>query len=100
MVGLASLALAGYTLGTGVPIVISLSQRRFPRQVATVSSVVMGVSWGIAGLALTPLGALAERTGIYAVLWGLTLAGLIGFALAVLTFRHRGTNEEVSAELA
>ena len=57
MVGWTCLALASYTVGTGIPIVISLSQRSFPRQVATVSSVVMGVSWGIAGLLVTPLGA-------------------------------------------
>ena len=95
LVGGTCLALAGYAVGTGIPIVISLSQRRFPRQVATVSSVVMGVSWGIAGLLLTPLGAVAERVGIYAVLWGVALAGVLGLCLAVIIFRFRSGAPEV-----
>ena len=96
MVGWTCLALASYTVGTGIPIVISLSQRSFPRQVATVSSVVMGVSWGIAGLLVTPLGAWAERVGIYTVLWCVALVGVIGFCLAVFLFRRRRAAPEGS----
>ena len=75
---------------------ISITQRSFPRRVGTISSVVMGLSWGIAGLGITPAGlgitpagAIAEVVGLYAVLWGFTLIGFIGFAVAVLTFQRR-----------
>ena len=44
--GLLCLSLAGYSVSSGVPIVISITQRSFPRRVGTISSVVMGLSWG------------------------------------------------------
>lgn len=86
--GLLCLGLAGYSISTGVPLVLSITQRSFPARVGTMSSVVMGLSWGTAGLGITPAGAIAETVGIYPILWGFSLIGLFGFSVAVLLFRR------------
>ena len=86
--GLACLALAGYTISLGVPVIVSMAQRSFPRRRGTISGVVMGLSWGTAALMITPAGVIAEQVGIYAVLWGFALISLLGFSLALLLFRQ------------
>ena len=88
LTGLACLALAGYTVSSGVPVIISMGQRSFPRRRGTISSVVMGLSWGTAALMITPAGVVAEQVGIYAVLWAFALVSLLGFFLALLLFRR------------
>ena len=87
--GIACFGLAGYSIVTGVPILIAISQRSFPRRVGTISSFVMGVSWGMAGIGITPAGMFAERFGLYSTLWVLGLTGFVGFPVAVLLFRRQ-----------
>ncbi len=86
LTGLACLALAGYTISSGVPIIISVGQRSFPKSRGTISSVVMGLSFGTAALMITPAGVIADQVGIYAVLWGFAFVSLLGFFLALLLF--------------
>lgn len=58
------LAMGGLILYSSISVTIIMAQELFPARVNTVSSLVMGMAWGIGGLLVTPLGALAERTGI------------------------------------
>ena len=87
--GIACFGLAGYSIFTGVPVLIAISQRSFPKRVGTMSSLVMGVSWGVAGLCLTPTAAIAERVGLYTTLWGLGLVGFVGFGIVLLVFAKK-----------
>lgn len=89
LAGLVCLALAGYTISSGIPVVISIGQRSFPKRMGTISSILMGLSWGTASLLITPAGAIAERVGIYAVLWGFTFISILGFVVAVLLFQRK-----------
>ena len=56
VVGIACFGLAGYSIFTGVPILIAISQRSFPRRVGTISSFVMGVSGGMGAIGIYPGG--------------------------------------------
>ena len=85
--GIVSLGLAGYWLYSGVPVLIFLSQRNFPRRVGLISSVVMGLSWGVAGLIITPAGLLAERMGLSYTLWSFNIAAVFGFLLVLCVCR-------------
>ena len=87
--GIACFGLAGYSIFTGVPVLIAISQRSFPKRVGMMSSLVMGVSWGIAGLCLTPTAVIAERVGLYTTLWGIGLVGFVGFGIVLLAFARK-----------
>lgn len=87
VIGVASLGMAGYWLYSGVPVLISLSQRNFPSRVGLISSVVMGFSWGVAGLLITPAGLLAEKVGVSYTLWSLNIFAFGGFLLVLFFFR-------------
>ena len=97
LAGLACLAMAGYCICSGIPVIISLGQRSFPRRMGTISSVVMGLSWGISALTITPAGALAERVGIYPILWGFASVSLLGFVVALLVFSQGLVPSRLSA---
>ncbi len=88
IVGIACFGLGGYFIFTGVPILIAISQRSFPKRVGTISSIVMGASWGMAAIWITPTGMLAERFGLYLTLWILGLIGFLGFVVVILLFRR------------
>ncbi len=59
-----ALAAGGMILYSSISVTIVMAQELFPSRVNTVSSLVMGMAWGIGGLLVTPLGALAEKIGI------------------------------------
>ena len=84
--GIICFGLAGYTIFTGVPILIAISQRSFPNRVGVTSSVVMGLSWGTGAIFLIPMGKIAEQVGLYGTLWGLAWIGFPAFAVAYRVF--------------
>jgi len=75
------LALAGFCLSASLPVTIIMAQELVPQRSSTVSSLMMGFCWGIAGFMLTPLGALADRMGLENVLWGLSWVPLLALFL-------------------
>ncbi len=75
------LGVAGFAIFSSIPVVIIMAQELFPGRVNTASSLVMGLSWGIAGILVTPLGALAERIGISHALSLLIGLGVIACVL-------------------
>jgi MFS transporter, FSR family, fosmidomycin resistance protein len=58
------LAISGFFLFSSVPVIIIMAQELYPRKVNMVSSVMMGMAWGIGGLLVSPMGALADRIGV------------------------------------
>jgi len=76
------LGLAGCVLYSSVPATILMAQELFPHRSGAVSSLTMGFAWGMAGLMLTPLGALTEMIGLGPALNKLILALPLAFILA------------------
>ncbi|MCK5738618.1 MFS transporter, partial [bacterium] len=71
------LALAGFSLSASLPVTVLIAQGIAPKRTGLASSLMMGFCWGIAGLLLTPLGALAEHIGLEAMLFFVALLPLI-----------------------
>ena len=89
LAGIICFGVAGYTIFTGVPILIAISQRSFPNRVGVSSSVVMGLSWGTGAILLIPMGKIAERVGLYSTLGGLALIGFLAFVVAYGVFSRK-----------
>ncbi|MBN2000874.1 MFS transporter [candidate division KSB1 bacterium] len=70
------LGLAGLLLHSSIPVAIVLGQDLYPQRVNTITSVLMGVAWGLGGLLVSPLGMFADRYGLQSALQILTLFGL------------------------
>lgn len=67
-----------------IPVNIVMAQELVPSQRGVVTSLMMGFAWGIAGITFIPLiGWIADRTGLEAVLWGVSMLPLLGFALSL-----------------
>ena len=77
------LAFLGFLLFLSEPAGIVLAQELAPHKTRIASSMVMGLSWGIAGLGLLGTGVLADRMGIENTLFFLLLlpAGALLFSL-------------------
>ena len=69
---------------SSIPVTIIMAQELFPQRVNTVSSLIMGLSWGIGGLLVTPLGAIAERIGLVNALHILIGLGVIALLSTLL----------------
>lgn len=75
------LGCAGFAVFSSIPVVIIAAQELFPGRINTASSLVMGLSWGVGGLLVTPLGALAEHFGLTLALRGLIFVGVLACIL-------------------
>ena len=95
LLSLVMLSVAGFFIYSSISVNIIMGQDLFPRQAASISSLMMGMGWGIGGLAVTPLGALAERIGVYNALNGLIFVTLAGLAAAL--FIPRGKRAKIEA---
>ncbi len=62
-VGWALIVLSGMALSWSNPVIILKAQRHAGDSPAMASSLLMGLSWGLAGVAMLPLGALGELIG-------------------------------------
>jgi FSR family fosmidomycin resistance protein-like MFS transporter len=81
---LTGLVMTGVVLLTTNPINIVMAQELAPGQSSTVSALMMGFSWGMAGLICVPLaGAMADRYSLDTVLQLFALFPLAGFLLAL-----------------
>ena len=93
------IALAGFGIFLSIPANLVEAQNLFPRNLSTVSSLMIGLAWGMAGLLLTPLGVLADHFGITAMLAGLSLTALVGVLLTgALWLSLKSTTVPVAAE--
>jgi MFS transporter, FSR family, fosmidomycin resistance protein len=71
VIALLFLGLAGFFLYCSVPVTILMAQELFPNRSGAVSSLTMGFAWGMAGLLLTPFGAVSDKIGLGAAFHGL-----------------------------
>lgn len=80
-VSLISFFVAGYLFDLGITTNISLAQRALPHNTSTATGLVMGFSWGMAGLAMIGVGSLAEWTSTATAL---TVVSMVLFPAALL----------------
>ncbi|MEX2263249.1 MAG: MFS transporter [Bryobacteraceae bacterium] len=80
-----ALFLSGLILLFTIPVNVLMGQQLAPSQTGTVSALMMGAAWGVAGLIFIPLvGVVADRLTLQWTLGGLVLFPLAGFVLALL----------------
>jgi len=70
------LAIGGIALYISLPLNVVLAVELFPKNAGTMAALMIGFSWGVGGLLLTPFGVAAERFGLEA-----TMIALIAFLL-------------------
>jgi FSR family fosmidomycin resistance protein-like MFS transporter len=78
--GFLALALGGIAMYLSAPINVAMAQEIMPRRSSLVSSLVTGMAWGMAGLSLPLIGAIADRFGLVGTLSavpGLAVVGLV-----------------------
>ena len=80
---LPSLGLAGLFLFSSTPVGIVAAQEIMPGKAGLVSGIVMGMAWGVAGMALMPVGWLADRFGLVTVMTWIALLPLVAAILAL-----------------
>ncbi len=84
LLSLTGLAFGGLVLLFTIPVNVVMAQELVPSQAGTVSAIMMGFSWGMAGLIFIPLiGALAESLTLHNALAAGATLPLIGFFLAL-----------------
>ena len=74
-----------------IPVIVVMAQELVPSQGATISALMMGFAWGVAGVFCGPvLGWFADRVGIEPVFRVLAMLPLAGFVLALKLPRGAG----------
>jgi MFS transporter, FSR family, fosmidomycin resistance protein len=80
----AGLMLGGLILLFTIPVNVVMAQQLAPTQTGTVSSLMMGASWGMAGLIAIPIiGWAGDHTSLHAALASLLVAPALGFLLTL-----------------
>jgi FSR family fosmidomycin resistance protein-like MFS transporter len=83
------LALGGLTLLFTIPVNVVMAQELAPSQAGTVSALMMGFSWGSAGMIFIPLaGWLSDHFGMQTALSSLILAPIVGIFLTLKLPKH------------
>jgi MFS transporter, FSR family, fosmidomycin resistance protein len=81
---IAGLVLGGFILLFTIPVNVVMAQRLVPTQAGTVSALMMGFAWGMAGLVFIPLaGWASDMFSLHSVLFSLVVFPVIGFVLAL-----------------
>ncbi len=77
------LALGGFVLLFTIPVNVVMAQELAPAQAGTVSALMMGFAWGMAGLIFVPLtGWISDRLSLHFALGSLLVFPVLGFFLA------------------
>jgi FSR family fosmidomycin resistance protein-like MFS transporter len=80
---LTGLVAGGFVLLFTIPVNVVMAQRLAPSQAGTVSALMMGFAWGMAGMLFIPIiGLAADLFSLHGVLASLTVFPVIGFLLA------------------
>ena len=93
ILALAFLAVAGLFTFASNPVGVVAAQELLPGKIGLVSGLVMGLAWGVGGLALTPIGWLADRFGLVPVMTGVACLPLAAGAL-VLFYREGAMQQD------
>ena len=85
----AGLLLGGLILLFTIPVNVVMAQDLAPKQAGTVSALMMGFAWGMAGFIFVPLtGWLSDRISMHYALMSLTAYPILGFLLALRLPKH------------
>jgi FSR family fosmidomycin resistance protein-like MFS transporter len=85
----AGLLLGGLILLFTIPVNVVMAQDLAPKQAGTVSALMMGFAWGMAGFIFVPLtGWLSDRITMHYALMSLTVFPLVGFLLSWRLPKH------------
>ena len=80
----AGLLLGGFILLFTIPVNVVMAQELVPSQAGTVSALMMGFAWGMAGMVFIPLvGYAADAFSLHGVLASLVVFPMIGFLIAL-----------------
>jgi len=85
------LAAAGLAVFSSVPVGVVAAQELLPGRTGLVSGLVMGLAWGVGGLALTPIGWFADRFGLVPVMTGVAFLPLIAGGLVLFYREEKAT---------
>lgn len=86
---MAGLLLSGLVLLFTIPVNVHMAQELAPSQAGTVSALMMGFAWGLAGLMFVPaIGFASDRLTMGTAMSALMVLPLIGFALTFKLPRH------------
>jgi FSR family fosmidomycin resistance protein-like MFS transporter len=92
LLAMIGLGLGGLTLLFTIPVNIAMAQELAPTQAGTVSALMMGFAWGLAGLMFVPLiGFTADSFTMQTAMSGLMVLPVIGFALSFKLPKHVST---------
>jgi FSR family fosmidomycin resistance protein-like MFS transporter len=80
---IAALCVGGFFLQSTLPVNVIFGQALAPVSAATVSSLMMGFGWGMGGLSVPLVGAIADRYGIELALSGLACIPLLAATLTI-----------------
>jgi len=80
------IAVAGLFALSSNPVGVVAAQECLPGRTGLVSGLIMGLAWGVGGLALTPIGWLADRFGLIQVM---TVVALLPLAAAALMIFYK-----------
>lgn len=78
------IAIAGLCDLSATPVGVVAAQECIPGRTGLVSGLVMGLAWGLGGIALTPIGWLADHYGIIAVMTYVATLPMLGAGLMLL----------------
>jgi FSR family fosmidomycin resistance protein-like MFS transporter len=76
--------LGGACITATSPLTLAIAQENVPESRSTASSLVMGLSWGIANVVASPIGMLGDKIGLEGALCVVSLSPLL--AVAAMTF--------------
>jgi FSR family fosmidomycin resistance protein-like MFS transporter len=80
---LLALGLSGILLYFSFPLNIVMAQELYPHRSSMVSALMIGVSWGTAGLLMTPVGFIAEKAGLQNALLALAVSEFVAAFFAL-----------------
>ncbi len=87
------LALSGALMNAGIPVAVVMAQEHEPKQIATVSGLLMGFTWGFAGLLYGIIGPFIE---IFGVIPTLSVLGILLVPSLILTLMLKDTPKAIS----
>jgi len=86
------LGMMGFMLTFSTPVNIILGQQIVPENAGFISAVMMGLGWGVAGLLMTPIGAIADVWGLHATLTAISFIAILGLLLVwIIPFKRFST---------
>ena len=83
------LALTGALMSAGIPVAVVMAQEHEPKQIATVSGLMMGFTWGFAGLLYGIVGPFIETFGVKETL---SVLGILLLPALLITVSLQETN--------